>query len=537
MRGTLLKIAAVFTLAGIAIGALVSRLMTPQQFLQSWAVTALVLVFCFAGLFLLWRKAGSARLLGWMIGVAFLLRLALGVGLMQLLPAFGYDTDQQNAGFVYTDPYRREMQAVDLARSDTPIYEVLTGKYPTDRYGGYLALSVFMHRVVGGGEYFPQLMLILSAFAAAAGLPFLWLALDLLRRPGWRKFAGWGYVFFPQAVLLGSTQMREPYLIALVAVVFWAGLEWQQHGLKNAWYWLAAALVAMLLISPGIAVMVVLVTGVWIWLDSSRRALPWWIIPIVFLVVSLGVVAFAYGVARGQHFAKDSPFEVLRNWFVNSAEWDFSLTKGASGQLTYQLQSLPEWVQILFILVYGILQPVLPAAIMDQAAPIWSVINIYLALGWNLMLPVLAYGTAAVFFEKEVRGRLKVLWLAGVTWFWILLCSARAGGDQWDNPRYRTILLVFLLIFCAWSWDHAKVKRLRWFRRVCLVMAIYIGFFMQWYAARIYGVTHKLPFYVMLGLILAASAVVIVGGWVIDLIRDKQVGTTGFRHNDNGDQS
>ena len=30
-------------------------------------------------------------------------------------------------------------------------------------------------------------------------------------------------------------------------------------------------------------------------------------------------------------------------------------------------------------------------------------------------------------------------WLAAFSWVWILVCAIRAGGDQWDNPRYRLI--------------------------------------------------------------------------------------------------
>ena len=37
-----------------------------------------------------------------------------------------------------------------------------------------------------------------------------------------------------------------------------------------------------------------------------------------------------------------------------------------------------------------------------------------------------------------------------------MLCSARAGGDQWDNPRYRVLFLPFIAIVTAWGWQWSR---------------------------------------------------------------------------------
>ena len=42
------------------------------------------------------------------MAVAFFLRLGLGITLMKTLPVAGYDTEQQKAGYVFFDAYRRE---------------------------------------------------------------------------------------------------------------------------------------------------------------------------------------------------------------------------------------------------------------------------------------------------------------------------------------------------------------------------------------------------------------------------------------------
>ena len=187
------------------------------------------------------------------MAVAFFLRLGLGITLMKALPVVGYDTEQQKAGYVFYDSFRREWQAMDIARSDKPILSVFSKKYATDQYGGYLGLSVFVYRVLSGGDYRPHLMLILSALAAAMGVPFLWMILSRLKTGtgSWHKFAGWWYVLYPQAVLLGASQMREPFLITFVTIVFWAAIEWQHSGIKASWAWLLTGLAWYAIIIAG----------------------------------------------------------------------------------------------------------------------------------------------------------------------------------------------------------------------------------------------------------------------------------------------
>ncbi len=101
----------------IALGGLITVLMDQNNRLYGWFITSLLLGLSFFVLFLLFRKAGSARLLGWMMAVAFFLRLGLGITLMKALPVVGYDTEQQKAGYVFYDSFRREWQAMDIARS------------------------------------------------------------------------------------------------------------------------------------------------------------------------------------------------------------------------------------------------------------------------------------------------------------------------------------------------------------------------------------------------------------------------------------
>lgn len=81
------------------------------------ALAALVLL---AG-WLIWRLLGADPKLGWMALTAFLVRLALGVALGLLLPVIGYDTEPQNAGYIFFDAFQRDTQAWQLAQSGAPL--------------------------------------------------------------------------------------------------------------------------------------------------------------------------------------------------------------------------------------------------------------------------------------------------------------------------------------------------------------------------------------------------------------------------------
>jgi len=45
------------------------------------------------------------------------------------------------------------------------------------------------------------------------------------------------------------------------------------------------------------------------------------------------------------------------------------------------------------------------------------------------------------------------IWLWVIAWVWIVVSSYRAGGDQWDNPRYRVIFLLWQALLAAYTWE------------------------------------------------------------------------------------
>ncbi len=437
------------------------------------------------------------------------------------MPVAGYPTDQQKAGYVFFDAYRRDTQAANLAASDAPILSAFTQRYSTDQYGGYLASSIFVYRYLSPEVHRPQLMLILSALAGAAAVPFLWMLTKRIWTEAFATLAGWIFVLFPQSVLMGASQMREPWLILFLTMAFWSLVEWKKANNRKALWALAISLAGFLFISPGMILLTVIFLAGWMLLESRQKPIPVWVYLAGAGVILVGIFAFAYGLASPQQFAKNSPLEIIFKWFKNAIAWDVYLSTEGSGRLEFLFKSLPGILQFPFVIIYGVLQPVLPAALLDKAQWIWNVISSVLAAGWYMLLPLLIYTPFAIRGEKDARLRNQLIWMTIVSWVWILICSARAGGDQWDNPRYRVIIMPWLAILAAWAWQWANGQRFVWLKRIGLIEGIFLLFFAQWYASRYYQLFGRLDLRVMMGIIGIISLLILLGGWTADRLRQR----------------
>ena len=119
------------------------------------------------------RWASGGKTLAWIVGLAFVLRLAGGVATYLLLPIYGYSDADDQAGYVFTDAHRRDDQAWELARSERPILDAFSSKYASDQYGGLLALSGFVYRYLSPDVQRPLMLILLTALVAALGIPIL----------------------------------------------------------------------------------------------------------------------------------------------------------------------------------------------------------------------------------------------------------------------------------------------------------------------------------------------------------------------------
>ena len=98
---------------------------------------------------------------------------------------------------------------------------------------------------------------------------------------------------------------------------------------------------------------------------------------------------------------------------------------------------------------------------------------------------------------------------------WMFISSLRAGGDQFDNPRYRVIFLPWLAFMAEWGIDFALKLRDWWLIRWIAIELIFLGFFTQWYVSR-YGadIIRRFPFWKTVTYIIACSAVVFATGLI-----------------------
>ena len=424
-----------------------------------------------------------------------------------LLPQYGYDEPTQNAGYVFYDAAQRDRQAWELAESHQ-VWEAATGKeFVTDQYGGLLAFSAAAYRVFSPDAQRPLVIVLFAAFAGTIGIPFLYLALRKRFGEHTALLAAWIFALYPQSILLGGSQMREPFLLSLAAIGFWAVTQWAPQKRVIPALVFVASLAAMAWFSYKIAIPVAGVLVMWFWLEHYANTLParWQKISWVILIGAALVFA-VYG----------------WQWVAGTSVFDTRMTEYNSGRIQTAIEELGVDLRIPFIVGYGLTQPVLPAALTDPALPIWRITSSLLAAGWYALAPFLIYALIALWREEDATRKKLVAWSALACTVWIIISSARAGGDQWDNPRYRTIFLPWLAFIAAWAWDFARRKKDAWLWRILAVEGIFLAFFISWYLSRYYNLVGRLPLNTMLAIIIGLSLVVLVGGAVWDWYKRKK---------------
>ncbi|HZW04008.1 MAG TPA: hypothetical protein VFF68_08770, partial [Anaerolineaceae bacterium] len=162
-------------------------------------------------------------------------------------------------------------------------------------------------------------------------------------------------------------------------------------------------------------------------------------------------------------------------------------------------------------------QPILPGALIEPASVFAHVVSTFRAVGWYAIAPVLIYAPIAVLQVKETKERRIMLWLSLVVIVWTVVASLRAGGDVWDNPRYRTHFMVWTALVVGWGWQWARAHRSTWLPRFYLIEGIFVFFLTVWYLGRYPTIIPLIRFTVMLAWIGGLSLAVMIAG----LLRDR----------------
>ena len=218
-----------------------------------------------------WRWADAGKTLAWMIGLMLLLQLAAGVAVYIVLPINGHNSPDDKAGYVFTDAHRRDDQAWQLASSGKPLWTAFDRSYYTDQYGGLLAFSAFTYRYLSPDAHRPLLIILLAALTAALGIPFLYKAARRLWDDKLASVTCWLFVLYPESILTGGAEMREPFLLTFIAMSLWGFADWLRNGKRNGWLWITIGVVGMLMVSPAIALVTIVIFAVWVYLRGDHQ--------------------------------------------------------------------------------------------------------------------------------------------------------------------------------------------------------------------------------------------------------------------------
>lgn len=463
----------------------------------------------------------------WIVSIAFALRLLVGLGVYFGLPVYGHDdSEDDKAGYIFTDAHRRDDQAWDLASSDRPIADAFTDKFAYDQYGGLLAFSALIYRYLSPDMHRPLLLILISALVAVLGIPFLWKAVNQVFGEGVAYAAAWIFVLYPENILLGSSAMREPYLLTFSAMTLYGFIERISRApdkqrnyskrSRSAWLWLGIGLLGMLLVSPAVALAHLIIFAGWAFFTNENRNFSWKTVLVFVVIFAAGLLFLSASLNRSGQFDSSSPLRVVNDWLKLTVKWDAYQLERDSGWIQKLFDQMFEWMRLPFVAVYGILQPVLPAALIAPTRPIWKVVYILRGLGWYGLLPTLIISFRAGADEGSGKKRNIILWLSLLTWTWILLSALRGGGDVWDNPRYRMLLFVWQSILAGYVWVWWRETHNNWLKRVVWCEAAFLLVFTQWYASRYLHWGSQLPFAVMVALIAGLWGLILGVGWWSD---------------------
>ena len=233
-----------------------------------WFAYALLGLAAGAGTGWVWRRVvGDERARGLLAAVlvALALRLATALVLGVLLPEHGNDVTHHNQATFFPDAFVRDQSAYSIGRTDTSLLDSFDGA-KGDQYGTLLFLTAVVYRLFG-----PEVDRTVLPAAAAAAFSSLAVVLTwgFVARAFDRRAAGisaWVVALYPEAILLGSQAMREPFVMAgLAAALYGYGIV-REGGTRSGLGWVAAGCLLSLAISPPFGLAAAGLIGLaWLW--------------------------------------------------------------------------------------------------------------------------------------------------------------------------------------------------------------------------------------------------------------------------------
>jgi len=476
--------------------------------LSGWPAYAALCTISAGLIWLTWRwvvgRTGP-RWLAVALGLALTLRMGVGVALVYALPRVGYDTKPQRAGYVFFDAYTRDTDAWSLATSDERLLTAFTEQRRSDQYGGLLFLSALTYRLFSPEVHRPLLIVLISAIISSLAVLFTWGFARLCLGQRVSIIGAWIVALNPDAILLGASQMREPFIGTALAIAFY-GYSLIRRGLlkQGLVSILGSTVILVLPISPPFAFAILGVVGLaWLWEVQPMSKRHLWLLLILAIVAFVAIFLIIRSWSTIENLNGSGIGVILEWWRSVGGQWQRNLLATQSDWFRRLFKTTPTWAHMPLVVVYGLMRPFLPAAIIDHGAPLWRAIAVWRGLGWVALLPFLLYAPLSSLRKSGWRDL--STYLAFLVWLTALLASYRGAGDQWDNPRYRTVFLVAQAVVAGWAWVHAQESRSPWLWRTIFLVGISTTLFTIWYSGRY----QWLPYFKVM------HAAAVVGGFVV----------------------
>jgi hypothetical protein len=467
------------------------------------------------------RISESQPLPRWLAGLvlgAAVLRLAAGVIWMVALPSGGHGSSPEMAGYVMSDAYQRDQTAWKLGNSNKSLLKSFTDYHKADQYGGLLFISAGVYRYLGGAQHAPLLMVVFAAAISALAVLFTWAFARRVWDSRVANLAAWGLALYPEAVLLGSSQMREAFTIPLACAAFYGLARYRQQHNWVSVAWILVPILLYLPFSPPFAALLLALLGLAALFMGPAIKLSslvhqrwfWFLAGILAVTAAVGVWASWKQLAPGVH----NPLELVPWWIQKTAEYQVHLTKITSGWIQKIFKNTPTWTHVPFLVGYGVLRPFLPAAlIVTSQSAVWPWITLWRALGWTVLLALLLYAPLRAWVKNNTDRFTRILLI--IAWLTILLASFRGGGDQDDNPRYRAAFIGIQIALAAWAWIEQRRLADQTFRRVMVWLGLILAWMLPWYLRREYPIYWPVvDLFKTLGLGVATAALYTLWDWV-----------------------
>jgi len=486
--------------------------------LQGWMSFFLVTLFGVSIIFGSWRVLNKTEqsiphwVLMLLLGAA-LLRLIVGVFWFIALPLWGYGGEVESAGYIMSDAFNRDTVAWELSQSEHSLFEAFDGYQSVDQYGGLLFFSAALYRYVGGAAHMPLMMVVVSASFSALAMLFTWGFAQRIWGQDVAKITAWGLALYPEALLLGSSQMREAFTISIAVAALYGLILTRQQLPKVGAAYIFLALALSMPLSPTFTFMLIGVLGiVALSLGQWGKITSWRILTglgILLGIGLLGIFLFGSDLMPG---SESNPLVLIQQWAKDTARWQSYISSHTSGWMQKIFAKTPVKMHTWILVAYGVVQPFLPAALFAKGKPIWWGVAIVRALGWSSLLLLLIYAPLRALRRNN---RTIALGASIAVWVVMIITALLGGGDQWDNPRYRAAFAGLQIALAAWVWVEQRRNPDPWLRRVFVGVGFVFLWFFPWYIRRYFPVLTwpVVDLFKSFGLGLASTVLFAVWDW------------------------